>query len=95
MKSLTAAAILIITIGILPIASCTKPSGTQTVPRMTVEHLKTDLGNPNLVIIDVRTGPDWKNSHAKIKGAVHENPFRIGAWIDKYPKDKTIVIYCT
>lgn len=94
MKSLTAA-ILIIIIGLLPIASCTKPSGPRAVPRITVEQLRTDLGNPDLVIIDVRTGPDWKNSQARIKGAVHEDPFRIGTWIDKYPKDKTIVIYCT
>lgn len=94
MKSLIAA-ILIIMIGLLSIASCTKPSGRQAVPRMTVEELKTGLGNPNLVVIDVRTGPDWKNSQTKIEGAVHEDPFKIGTWIDKYPKEKTIVIYCT
>lgn len=92
MKSLTTI-LLIVTVGLLHIVSCTKPSGPQAVPRMTVEQLKANLDDPNLIIIDVRTGPDWKNSPVKIKGAIHEEPFRIGTWIEKYPTDKTVVIY--
>ena len=66
---------------------------SEDVPRMTKEKLKGLLGNPNLVILDVRTGKDWDASEFKIKGAIREEGFDI-SWFDKYPKDKTIVIYC-
>jgi hypothetical protein len=64
------------------------------VPRMTKEDLRAMLGNPNLVIIDVRYGTDWTDSDLKIKGAVREDPEAIDAWANKYPKDKTLVFYC-
>ena len=64
------------------------------VPRMTKEELKAKPGSPDLVIIDVRTSHDWQDSDAKIKGAVREELNRLGSWIDKYPKEKTIVLYC-
>ena len=32
------------------------------VPRMTKEQLKEMLGSENVVVIDVRTGKDWKAS---------------------------------
>ena len=64
------------------------------VPRMTKEVLKTNLGDPDVVIIDVRAGKDWKASEFKIKGAVRENPGESNSWAEKYPKDKTLVLYC-
>jgi hypothetical protein len=64
------------------------------VPRMTKEDLRAILGNPNLVIIDVRYGKDWTDSDLKIKGAVREDPGAIDSWANKYPKDKTLVFYC-
>lgn len=64
------------------------------VPRMTKEKLKTLLGNENLIVIDVRTGRDWQNSEYKVKGAVREEPGDFSSWADKYPKDKTLVLYC-
>lgn len=64
------------------------------VPRMTREELKGMLGSPNLVIIDVRANVDWRGSHLQIKGAVREDPKRVNSWMDKYPKDKTLVFYC-
>jgi rhodanese-related sulfurtransferase len=69
--------------------------GTE-VPRMTKEELKPLLGEPDLVIVDVRVGPSWTASQWKIKGAVREDPRAdIKAWAEKYPKDKTIVLYCS
>jgi rhodanese-related sulfurtransferase len=62
-------------------------------PRMTKEHLRDQLGNPNFVIVDVRLGKDWDNSKFKIKGAVRESSSDI-SWAEKYPKDRTIVLYC-
>jgi rhodanese-related sulfurtransferase len=64
------------------------------VPLMPKEELKSLLGNPNVIVIDVRIGFDWNESDSKIKGAVRENPYQIGTWLHKYPKDKTLVLYC-
>ena len=61
---------------------------------MTKEQLKGMLGKPELVVIDVRTNYDWDNSKVKIKGAVREEGMKFGSWMNKYPKDKTIVLYC-
>jgi rhodanese-related sulfurtransferase len=64
------------------------------VPRMTVDELKAMLGSPDLVIIDVRGSGDWKDSDVKIKAAVREDPVAVETWAKKYPKDKTLVLYC-
>jgi len=63
-------------------------------PRMTKDELKAMMGNPDLVIIDVRLGKDWTDSDLKIKGAVREDPEAFDSWANKYSKDKTIVFYC-
>ena len=63
-------------------------------PRMTKDELKAMLGNPDLIIIDVRYGKDWTESDVKIKGAVREDPEAFDSWAKKYPKDKTLVFYC-
>jgi rhodanese-related sulfurtransferase len=62
-------------------------------PRISKEELQAMLGNPDLVIIDDRTGSDWTASEFKIKGAIREDPNKVEAWMDKYPKDKTLVFY--
>ena len=64
------------------------------VPRMTREELKGMLGSPNLVLLDVRASVDWLGSQFQIKGAVREDPKKVTSWMDKYPKDKTLVFYC-
>lgn len=63
-------------------------------PRITKEELKKRLGDPNVVIVDVRAGGDWKKSDRKIAGAVREEPDEADAWAARYPKDKLIVLYC-
>lgn len=62
--------------------------------RMEKEQLKMQLGNPDVVVLDVRAFTDWVMTKEKIKGAVRENPRDIEDWSGKYPKDKTIVLYC-
>lgn len=64
------------------------------VSRMTKEELKSKLGAPEAVIIDVRVGRDWKASEMKIKGAVRGDPQDLESWAKKYSKDKTLVFYC-
>ncbi len=61
---------------------------------VTKEQLLPLLGKPEVIIIDVRTKYDWDESKVKIPGAVHEEGMKFGSWMKKYPKDKTIVLYC-
>ena len=63
-------------------------------PRMTKEELKGLMGNPDVVLIDVRAKSDWDGSKEKIQGAVREDPKKVKEWAGKYPKDKTLVFYC-
>jgi predicted sulfurtransferase len=65
------------------------------VGRMSKEELKAMLGKPDVIIIDVRQPVDLAKSTMMIKGAVREDPKQeVKSWVDKYPKDKTIVLYC-
>jgi hypothetical protein len=70
------------------------PTSEINVPRITKEELKPMVGSPEVTIVDVRSAEDWKEAEWKIKGAVwvdrnEEN----SSWMDKYPKDKTLVFY--
>ncbi len=67
----------------------------QEVPRITKEEVREKLGNPDLIIIDVRSGRAWENSELRIKGALREDPGNVNSWISKYPKEKTLVLYCS
>lgn len=62
---------------------------------MSKEDLKALLGKPDVVVIDVRTGGDYKSSPLKIRGAIRENPIDVENWNGKYSKEKIIVLYCT
>jgi len=63
-------------------------------PRITKDELKALLGNPDLVIVDVRSGGDWTDADSKIQGAIREEPDQINSWANKYSKDKILVLYC-
>lgn len=63
-------------------------------PKITAEELKAQLGDPDLIIVDVRRAGHWKASDQKIAGAVREDPRDVEGWAGKYAKDKTLVLYC-
>ena len=65
-----------------------------TVGKITKEELKARMNDPNVVIVDVRLGKDWKASESKIKGAVRVEQHNVLSLADKYPKDPTLVFYC-
>ncbi|MRR33656.1 hypothetical protein EG829_03010 [bacterium] len=69
-------------------------AGRGEAPRMSKEELKTLLGSPDLVLIDVRYGKDWSDTDRKITGAVRGEPKQFDLWREKYPKTKTLVLYC-
>jgi len=75
-------------------AGLASPALAADAPRMEKDQLKASLGNPGVVIIDVRSYTDWLFTSDKIKGAVRENYRDFEEWSAKYPKDKTIVLYC-
>ena len=82
------------------IFGCAKmpPAKGQTVevPRITKEELEAMLGNPDVIILDVRVEGEWDKSKSKIQGAIHEDSTQgIQSWAEKYPKDKTFVLYCS
>lgn len=69
-------------------------SGSKSDLRISANQLHKMLGNPNLVIIDVRDPVSWEKSNRKIRGAIREDPQNVKAWANKYDKDETIVFYC-
>jgi hypothetical protein len=70
-------------------------AAAKEVPRMSKEELKGMLASKDLVLIDVRAGKDWDEPKLKIKGALREDPKEFDSWYAKYPKDKTLVLYCS
>jgi len=76
------------------VGGCAMFERSGDAPRMTKEELKGMLGDPDLLIIDVRYGKDWTESDLKIRGAIREDPKAFDSWASKYPKDKTLVFYC-
>lgn len=68
--------------------------GAEKFSLISKDQLKKELGNPKVTIIDVRTDSDWKAGTWKIKGAQRQSPKAPGEWMSKYPKNKTIVLYC-
>ena len=86
--------VLTVLLAFASMALFAKAAVADDVPRMSKEELRAMLGNPDVVIIDVRSGKDWEASQSKIKGAVREEPWQAKSWADKYDKDKTYVLYC-
>lgn len=75
--------------------STSEPTSEIKVPRITKEEVRSMIGKPDLIILDVRATQDWKDSEWKIKGAVREDRRgKSNVWMDKYPKDKILVLYC-
>jgi hypothetical protein len=66
------------------------------VPRISKEQLRSMLGRPDVVILDVRIDSEWKTAKWKIKGAVRFDPEQnLDSLAEKYPKDKILVFYCS
>ena len=62
-------------------------------PRISPEVLKALIGNPEVVVIDVRRSGDYESSGTKVQGAVRESEKDV-SWAGKYGKDKLLVLYC-
>ena len=51
------------------------------------------LGDPDVIIVDVRHEQQWRAGELKIRGAVHENPDAVRSWAERYQRDKTLILY--
>ena len=91
-KKVTTKVILLMSMLLFLVVS--QRSYAQEIPRMTKEELKAMIDNPELVIVDVRSGRDWQSSESKIKNAVREEPRKADSWAGKYDKRNTFVLYC-
>ncbi len=59
------------------------------------DTLKSWLGAPELLLIDVRPPEAWSEATTKIKGAVRRDPGedKVAVWGKDLPRDKKIVLY--
>jgi hypothetical protein len=88
-------AALIITVSLALVGVLLQASVAQSaVPKMTKEELRAKLDSPDVVIVDVRLGRDWKASEEKIKGAIRVDPAEVERVAATYPKEQTLVLYC-
>ncbi len=58
------------------------------------DELKAMLGNPDLVVLDVRADKDWSSSEFKIKDAVRLTGDTMDVVLKEILKEKTLVFYC-
>ena len=86
-------AFLAVGLSIAVVGIFTLPTSAASVKRISREELKSILNNPDVIILDVDREGNWKDRDRKILGAVRENPKDIETWMDKYARDKPIVLY--
>ena len=60
---------------------------------ISTNQLNLILGNPEIIVIDVRASKDWQSSSVKIKGAVRGAPKNFESWAYDFSKDKVLVLY--
>lgn len=66
-----------------------------SIPRMSTDELKSQLGDDGLVVLDVRGSWDWDKSDEVIAGSERVDPRGADQWAKNYSKEKTIVLYCS
>ena len=83
-------------LGVTDVSAAVKKSKSipyPDIPQITKEELKERLGDPDVIVLDVRPEQQWKQAKRILPGAVHEDCTDVESWINKYPKDKTLVLY--
>jgi len=93
MRTLAPLKVLALALGMFFVLVCLA-GRTEAASRITIDELNA-MPADQVTIIDVRTEGSWEKSDQKIKGAIRENPNEVEVWANKYPKDKTLVLYCS
>ena len=94
-RRFVAVGILLAVSASLLIAGCQGKEDPKASGEMSKEDLKGRLGDPELIVIDVRMAKAWEDCDSKITGARREDPAMLSTWAKHYGKDKTIVFYCS
>jgi len=68
---------------------------TGDIPRVDKDELKALLDSHDVVILDVRTSSEWNRSAYKIRGARRLDQGNADRVETMYPKERTIVVYCS
>jgi rhodanese-related sulfurtransferase len=63
------------------------------IPRIPKDELRARLDDPETAVIDVRQ--EQSEATEKIRNAALEDVNKVDNWADKYPKDKSIILYCS
>lgn len=64
------------------------------VDKVSPEYVATRLGQPGVLVLDVRAPADWRESGTKIAGAVRRDPGAVAQWAKELPPDKELILYC-
>ncbi len=70
-----------------------QPVSYENIPRMSKEELKSLLGKPDVVVLDVRLEKQWEASDSKIPGASHLKEEDVKSWARIQDRNKTYVLY--
>jgi predicted sulfurtransferase len=70
-------------------------STTNDTARISEAEIGKMLERHDVIIVDARSNRDLDKSDFKIKGAVREYPREIESHMDKFPRTKTLIFYCT
>ncbi|MGC9965770.1 MAG: rhodanese-like domain-containing protein [Syntrophobacteraceae bacterium] len=79
---------------LIAIFAASLAGGAEGITVISKDQLREELTKPDVIVVDVRTEHDWTSSQWKIQGAQRQLPDEAKEWVGKYPKDKTIVLYC-
>ena len=93
MKNIAVRFILALVVTLIVSGCANSPLADDAVQRINKEDVRARLGTPDLIILDTRTGSDWKDSDQIIQGALRADPREFSKWAEAYPKEATIVLY--
>jgi len=93
-KYLVPVVTLMVLATVMVMATTAEVAFAQDVPRMEADQLLEQIDSPDVLIIDVRRGGDWKGSGKMIKNSVRKPFDDVESWVDTLPQGKTIVLYC-
>ncbi len=80
--------------GIIITASCSKQTITGITAQEAFDLIQENKGNPDFIIIDVRTPQEFSDGHLEDAINLNFNSDTFREELEKLDKDKTYLIYC-
>ena len=64
--------------------------------RVTVDELKERIAREEeLAFVDTRNEKAWAEAETKLPGAIRVPAAEVGEHLDRIPKERTVITYCT